>query len=77
MDNAEERSKEAASGLVQSVSGDQNSNTGVSRDGNEKSEGEMKNEGTGKKKRHRSHRKKSWGLALRDMELRVMSKYVK
>ena len=30
----------------------------------------------GKRKRHRTHRKKPWGLALRDMDLRVMSKYV-
>lgn len=30
----------------------------------------------GKKKRHRAHRKKPWGLALRDMDLRVMTKYV-
>ncbi len=28
----------------------------------------------GRKKRHRPHRKKPWGLALRDMELRVISK---
>lgn len=28
----------------------------------------------GKKKRHRVHRKKQWGLALRDLDLRVMSK---